>query len=75
MKRFTQEILDLMLTDPILYGLIAKEKSIMPASLDTVIKRNGSSINEYRIVKLVADYLGRDMESLLEQPAKTDVAA
>lgn len=56
-----------MLTDPDLYAAIAKEKGVLPGSLDITIKRNGSSINEYRIVKLVADYLKVDIESLVEQ--------
>ncbi len=64
-KRFKQEVIDRMLNDADLYALVAKEKSVKPANLGTVIRRNGGSINEYRVVKTVADYLGVDPEELM----------
>lgn len=67
MERFKKEVLEIMLTDTDLYAAIAKEKDVRPGSLTMTIKRNGGSINEYRIVKLVAEYLGRPMESLVEE--------
>ncbi len=66
MTKFKQEVVDKMLTDPQLYAAIAEAKGVLPSSLGTVIKRNGSSINQYHIVALVADYLGKEPLEILE---------
>ena len=67
MRRFKQEILDLMLSEPELYSAIAKLKSVQPGSLHMTIRRNSASINEYTVVKLVSDFLKKDMEDLVEE--------
>jgi hypothetical protein len=61
-----------MLSDPDLFAKIAKEKNVLPGSLGTVIRRNGSSINEFRIVEIVADHIGVDMETLMEEVEETE---
>ena len=67
MTRLKQEVLDVMISDPDLYCAIAKAKGVAPGSVHTIISRNGKSINEYGILKLVAEYLGRDIDSLVEK--------
>ncbi len=66
MTKFKKEVINLMLTDPILYGKIAEAKGVKPANLGTVIRRNGNAINQYAIVKLVAEYTGRQPDELVE---------
>ena len=66
MTQFKKEVIDLMLSDPKLYGAIAEAKGIKPANLGTVIRRNGNAINQYAIVKLVSDYVGKNPEELVE---------
>lgn len=66
MTKFKKEVIDLMLTDPVLYGQISTAKCIKPASLGTVIRRNGNAINQYAIVKLVAEYTGKQPDELVE---------
>lgn len=55
-----------MLSDPKLYSAIAEAKGIKPANLGTVIRRNGNAINQYSIVKLVAEYTGKQPDELVE---------
>ena len=74
MTQFKKEVIDLMLSDPKLYGAIAEAKGIKPANLGTVIRRNGNAINQYAIVKLVSDYTGRTPDELVE-PKDMTIAA
>ena len=67
MTKFKQEIIELMLNDPRLFALICEAKAVKPSNLGIVIRRNGNSINQYGIVKIVADYLGRDPDELIEE--------
>lgn len=66
-KVFKAEVLDEIKSDPELFALVAKEMEVKPVSLVQIIYRNGNNINQYSIVKLVADYLGRIPEDLLEE--------
>ena len=67
MLRFKQEVLDKMLSDATLFAMICEAKGIKPGNLGTVIRRNGNSINQYSIVKIVADYLGKEAGELVEE--------
>lgn len=67
MTKFKQGVLEMMLTDVDLYAKVAKAKGVRVANLGTVIRRNGSSINQYGIVKLVADHLGVSPDDVVEE--------
>jgi hypothetical protein len=67
MAKLKQEVLEKIKTDPDLFAEVAKALNIKPASLPVTIDRNGSSINQYSIVKLVADYLGKTPDEILEE--------
>lgn len=66
MAKFKQEVLNLIENDPLLFAAVANEMGIKPASLPNTLVRNGSTLNQYNIVKLVADHLGKKPEELLE---------
>lgn len=66
MAKFKQEVLDKIKEDVDLFGLVAKAMNIQPASLGPTIARNGASLNQFSVVKAVADYLKKDPEDLLE---------
>jgi hypothetical protein len=67
MAKFKQEVLDQMKDDPDLFAIISKALNVKPVSMPVTIDRNGNNLNQYSIVKLVADYLGKRPEDLLEE--------
>lgn len=67
MAKFKKEILEQIKTDPDLFTLVTKALGIKPTSLQQTIDRNGKTINQYGIVKAVADYLKKKPEDLLEK--------
>lgn len=71
MAKFKQEILDKIKSDADLFAAVAKEMEIKPQSLASGIDRNGAAINQYSVVKVVADYLKCDPEELLENEQET----
>lgn len=69
MAKFNQETLVAIKNDPELFGLVAKELEIKPISMIQTVDRNGATLNQYSIVTLVATYLGKNPEDLLEEEA------
>lgn len=67
MAKFKTEILQKIKDDPYLFASVCKALDIKPVSLPVTIDRNANSINQYSIVKLVADYLKMDPEDLVEE--------
>lgn len=72
MAKFKQEVLNKIKSDPDLFAAVAKGMGIKPLSLAANIDRNGSTLNQYSIVTLIADYLGKNPEELLEEDASTE---
>lgn len=66
MAKFKQEILDMIKSDPDLFTIVTKALGIKPTSMEQTINRNGVTLNQYGIVKAVADYLKKKPEDLLE---------
>jgi hypothetical protein len=76
MAKFKQEVLEVIKTDPDLFGKVAKEMGIKPTSLAQNIDRNGNTLNQYSVVALVADHLGKNPQDLVEEPElRQDTAA
>lgn len=71
-KVFKAEVLEKMKSDADLFALVAKEMDVKPSSLIQIIYRNGNNINQYSIVKLVADYMKKDPEDLLEEETEPE---
>lgn len=67
MARFNKEALDQIKSDPDLYTIVCKALKVAPASMPMILHRNGKTLNEYSIVTLVADHLGKKPEELLEE--------
>lgn len=67
MAKFKQEVLNIIKSDPDLFAAVAKKMEIKPVTLAANIDRNGNALNQYSIVTLVADHLGKDPEELLEE--------
>lgn len=67
MSKFKQEILDKIKVDPQLFAIVAEAMEIKPASLSANINRNGSTLNQYHVVKAVAKYLGKSPDALIEK--------
>lgn len=75
MSKFKQEILDKIKSDPDLFTIVTKALKIKPTSMEQTINRNGVTLNQYGIVKAVADYLKKKPEDLVvtskvKEPAK-----
>lgn len=66
MAKFKQEILEKIKSDPDLFILVAKALGVKPVSLPQTIDRNGTSLNQYSIVTLVASHLGVDPDEIVE---------
>lgn len=73
MKRFNSETLDAIRQDADLFAAVSKAMGISPSSLPTNLNRNSSKLNEYSVVKLVAEFKGVEPDSLLED-VEDDVA-
>lgn len=67
MAKFKQEILDTIKSDVDLFAAVATEMNVKPVSLSSMLDRNGHSLNKYGVVKVVADYLKKQPEELLEE--------
>jgi hypothetical protein len=70
MSKFKKEVLDKIVSDADLFSIVAKEMDIQPSSLAANIWRNGASLNQYHVVKAVADYLKVTPEDILEDENK-----
>lgn len=66
MAKFKQEILEKIKSDPDLFVLVAKALGVKPVSLPQTIDRNGTSLNQYSIVTLVASHLGVGPDEIVE---------
>lgn len=66
MAKFKQEILEKIKSDPDLFILVAKALGVKPVSLPQTIDRNGTSLNQYSIVTLVASHLGVEPDEIVE---------
>lgn len=66
MAKFKQEILEKIKSSPDLFAAVAKAMGIKPTSLPLTIERNGSTLNEYSIVTLVASHLGLEPDEIVE---------
>jgi hypothetical protein len=71
MEKFKIEILKKIKEDPDLFAEVAKALEIKPVSLPQLIDRRSPNLNQYSIVKLVADYLGVNPEDLMESVEDT----
>lgn len=67
MAKFKQEILDKIKTDPDLFAAVAKAMRLKPQSLASTIDRNGSTLNQYSVVTVVASHLKMEPDDLLEE--------
>lgn len=67
MAKFKKEILAKMRGDVDLYAKVAHAMGVSPGSLRTVIDRNGSKLNQFSIVTLVAEHLNEKPEDLVEE--------
>lgn len=75
-KVFKKEVLNQIRGDVDLFGKVCKAMDVTPAYLPVALARNGNSVNQYSIVALVADHLGKDPDELLEeQQIKTQTHA
>lgn len=66
-KRFKQEVLDKINADPVLFSAVCEALDLKPISLPKTLERNGAGLNSYSIVTLVANYLGKNPEKILEE--------
>ena len=72
--RLRQETLDRIVGDPELHHLVCVLLEVSPASVVGSVRRNGSKINQYYIVKEVAKYLGRNPDDIVEPVSNEQVA-
>lgn len=71
-----KEILDRIKSDPILYGKVAFELEIAPASLPRLIYTNDPKLTQAGILRILMDFLGSSSsEDLLEkvEPESKDI--
>lgn len=70
MAKFKQEVLAKIKSDPDLFAVVATKMKVKPVSLASMIDRNGNALNQYGVVKVVADYLKKDPAELLEEESE-----
>ena len=70
MAKFKQEVLNRMKADPDLFAALCKAMDVKPSSMTNTIDRNSGTLNQYNIVALVADHLGKNPEDLLEEESE-----
>lgn len=70
MAKFKQEVLRKMKSDLELFTRLGKALNLKPTSIGQTIERNGNTLNQYSIVKLVSDYLKVNPEELVEDVAE-----
>lgn len=70
MAKFKQEILKKIKSSPDLFAAVANEMKVKPVSLAAIVDRNGNSLNQYSVVKVVADHLKMDPAELLEDESE-----
>lgn len=69
-KVFKKDVLDRIKSDPDLYALVSKAVGVKPSSLAAALDRNGNSVNQYHVVKAVAEYMEVDPEDIIEPASK-----
>jgi hypothetical protein len=69
MAKLKQAIINKIKTDPDLFAVVAKAMGVLPASLAANIDRNGKAVNQYNVVKAIADFLGESPEKILGKEA------
>lgn len=73
MAKFKQEVLDQMKSDPELFIKVTNALGIKATSMHMTIERNGKMLNQYSMVTLVAEHLGKNPEEILEQEPEPEV--
>lgn len=66
MEKLSPKTLKTLSSDIKLFGLVAQKLDIKPASLLVAIARNSATLNQYHIVSLIADYLGKPVTEIVE---------
>lgn len=66
MAKLNQATRDRIKGDPELFGKVAKAMDIKPISLIRMLDKNGATLNQFPVVTLIADYLKKAPEELLE---------
>lgn len=67
MAKFKQEVIELIESDAELFVQLCKALDIKPSSMPVTLKRNGKLLNQYHIVTLVANHLGKEADELVEE--------
>lgn len=75
MAKFKQEILEKIKATPDLFAAVANEMKVKPTSLANMIDRNGSSLNVYGVVMVVAEHLKMDPQDLVEEESEVKETA
>lgn len=56
-RKLKQEALDAIKTDPTLYGKVAAELNVAPASLPRLIYNNNKKLTQAGVLKVISEYL------------------
>jgi hypothetical protein len=73
MAKFKKSVLEIMRSDADLYKKLSEALGVQPGSLRTVIDRNGTNLNQYSIVTLVASHLDKNPDELVETEIENEV--
>lgn len=67
MARLKKKIIEEIKNDPDLFALVAKTMKIRPASLNQTLERNGNTLNQYSVVKVIAEFLKKNPKDVMEE--------
>lgn len=67
MARLKKETIDKILDDIDLFAIVGKAVDVKASSIADTVRRNGNSVNQYHVVKAIADYLGKHPDELVEE--------
>lgn len=66
MARLKKAVIDKVLDDIDLFYIVGKAVGVKASSIADTVRRNGNVVNQYHVVKLIADYLKTNAEELVE---------
>lgn len=66
-KQLSKAARDTILADSTLFKKVADKLKVKPASLIAIVYRNGSKINRYDVVELIAEHMGKTLSDIQEE--------
>jgi hypothetical protein len=67
MAKLSQDTRDRIKNDPELFSYVCQITGLKPVSLPAMLDRNSSTLNEYSIIKMIACYLKKHPDKIVDE--------